>query len=177
MLTQNSILYKGMTKWHLLVTRSSVRDLGSNGEQNGMTTSLTKCLKSEAVKIYFEEFQDQDWPQNHPEQTRHHCPRQAVKIMPDNRRSLPIWCLPVKSREQEKVGNSTNNENEKLGEFGSVVMKIIKVVIGALGKDQRSWGLRNVMCISLWQQACLSAPLEYWGTMKTLKPSVCICTP
>ena len=49
-----------MTKWQLLVTRSSVRDLGSNGEQNGMTTSLTKCLKSEAVKIYFEEFQDQD---------------------------------------------------------------------------------------------------------------------
>lgn len=51
MLTQNSILYKGMTKWHLLVTRSSVRDLGSKGEQNGMTTSLSKCSESEAVKI------------------------------------------------------------------------------------------------------------------------------
>ena len=58
--------------------------------------------------------------------------------MPDNRRSLPICCLPVKSRKQEKVGNSTNNENEKLGEFGSVVMKIITIVLGALGKNQRS---------------------------------------
>ena len=37
-----------------------MRDLGSKGEQNGMTTSLTKCLESEAVKIYFDEFQDQD---------------------------------------------------------------------------------------------------------------------
>lgn len=69
MLTQNSILYKGMTKWHLLVTRSSVRDLGSKGEQNGMTTSLSKCSKSEAVKIlrYFKIQTDHQIVQNKPD--------------------------------------------------------------------------------------------------------------